>query len=63
VTITLPEQKGRFSVSVFDAAGRSVHTAEGVGRIEWRPLEAAQGAYHVIVTLDGHSVLRRVIIK
>jgi hypothetical protein len=63
VSISLPEQKGRFSVMVVDAAGRMVHAAEGIGRIEWRPTEAAGGAYNVIVTLDGHSVLRHVIIR
>ncbi len=63
VTISLAEQKGRFSVMIVDAAGRTVHTAEGIGRIEWRPNEVAQGAYNVIVTLDGHSVLRHVIIR
>jgi hypothetical protein len=63
VMISLPEQKGRFSVEVFDAAGHSVYTAQGIGRVEWRPNEAAAGAYNVIVTLDGHSVLRHVIIR
>jgi hypothetical protein len=63
VTISLPEQKGRFSVAIFDAAGHFVHTAAGVGRIEWRPELAAAGAYYVIVTLDGHSVRRHVIIR
>ena len=63
VTISLPEQKGRFSVMIVDVAGRAVHTAEGIGRIEWRPSEVAQGAYNVIVTLDGHAVLRHVIIR
>jgi hypothetical protein len=63
VTISLPEQKGRFSVSVFDATGRSVLAASGIGRIEWRPEATATGAYNVIVTLDGHSVLRHVIIR
>jgi hypothetical protein len=63
VTISLPEQKGKFSVSIFDGAGRSVYTSEGIGRVEWQPAQMAAGAYNVIVTLDGHSVLRHVIIR
>jgi hypothetical protein len=63
VAISLPEQKGRFLVSVFDASGRTVHSAEGIGRVEWRPIATAKGAYSLVVTLDGHSVLRHVIIR
>jgi hypothetical protein len=63
VMISLPEQKGRFSVEIFDAAGHTVHAASGIGRIEWRPTTAAAEAYNVIVTLDGRSVLRHVIIR
>jgi hypothetical protein len=63
VVISVPEQRGRFSVEIFDVAGHSVYAAQGIGRIEWRPAMAAAGAYNVIVTLDGQSVLRHVIIR
>lgn len=63
VAVMLPESKGRFEIAVFDVAGRLVHTAAGIGKVEWRPGANARGAYHIVVTLGGESLQRQVIIR
>lgn len=63
VSILLPEPEGRFFVAVYDIAGRTAFSASGIGKVEWRPGSASKGLYHVVVTLDGVSISRQVIVR
>lgn len=63
VAILLPEPEGRFFVAVYDIAGRTAFSDNGIGKVEWRPASASKGVYHVVVTLDGYSVSRQLIIR
>jgi hypothetical protein len=63
VSILLPEPEGRFFVSVYDIAGRTAFSGSGIGKVEWKPGFASRGIYYVIVTIDGISVTRQLIIE
>jgi hypothetical protein len=63
VSILLPEPEGRFFVAVYDIAGQAAFSGNGIGKVEWRPGFASRGIYHVVVTLDGNSVSRQLIIR
>lgn len=63
VVVELPVEKGRFGIAVYDVAGHLVHASKGIGRAEWVPGMAANGVYHIVVTLDGVSVSRQVIVR
>ena len=63
LTIVLPEDHGRASISIGDGMGRAIWNADGISgtRAIWNGAQVASGLYFVTILVDGHRHTQRVV--